>query len=390
MKLIDRTLYTEKLMSYVGSREIKALTGIRGVGKSSILNIFRQRLLDRGINKSNIMYIDFEQADFFFINDSIAFYEYITGKITQNEQYFLIFDEIHMIKDWQKVIIALKLDFKVDIYLSSSGRNIIDDDFCKQLEYRPIEIEVLPLSFKEYQEFSSEDKSFADYLKFGAMPLDKKYIKESFYSIMAQDVFITNKIADNSVVMLLIKILFTEMGKIHSFNSIGKILGELVDKAPAVRTIENYINTLLEARLFYSVPVFDFKNAHSLTRYAKYYPVDLGFRSLIIGNQNIYNIHTLESIIYFELLRLGVKVSTCKVGNKKVAFLAESEDNKIYIHVADSLNGNDEKYNKKEIFEPLRAISDHYSKWVLTLDKGSNHSEDGIRISNIVDFLLEE
>ena len=100
--------------------------------------------------------------------------------------------------------------------------------------------------------------------------------------------------------------------------------------------------------------------------------------------------HILESIVYFELLRLDVKVSTCKVGNKKVAFLAESEDNKIYIHVTDSLKNKDASLNEKEIFAPLRAISDHYSKWILTLDEGSSHSEDGIRISNIVDFLLEE
>ena len=180
------------------------------------------------------------------------------------------------------------------------------------------------------------------------------------------------------------------MGKVHSFNSIGKILSEIVEKAPAVKTIENYVNMLLETRIFYSVPVFDFKNAHSLTRYAKYYPVDLGFYNILTSSTDKYNIHILESVVYFELLRLGVKVSTCKVGNKKVAFLAESEDNKIYIHVTDSLVKNGDKHNEKEIFAPLRAISDHYSKWVLTLDKGSSHSGDGIRVSNIIDFLLEE
>ena len=390
MKLIDRSLYTEKLMSYIGSREIKSLTGIRGAGKTSILNIFRQKMLDRDISTDKIICIDFEQPEFAFITDSVVFYEYITERLNQNEQYFLILDEVHNVKDWQKVVVALKLDFKVDIYLSSSGRNIINEEFISQLEHKPIEIEVLPLSFKEYQKFTTANRSFDDYLNGGGMPVTSQYLKDVLYSIMAQDVFIPNKIADNSMMMLLIKILCSEMGMVHSFNSIGKILNEFVDKAPAVKTIENYINMLLEARIFYSVPVFDFKNAHSLTRYAKYYPVDLGFCNLMTSNKNIHDIHALENIVHFELLRLGVKVSTCKVGSKKVAFLAESEDNKIYIHVTDSLRDHDEKYNKKEIFEPLRAISDHYSKWVLTLDKGSTHSEDGIRISNIVDFLLEE
>ena len=396
MELIERPLYTEKLMSYLGSREVKVLTGIRSVGKSSILNLFQQRLLNRDISADKIIYIDFEQTKFAFITDSVKFYEYITDIIKPKEQYYLILDEIYRVKDWQQVVIALKLDFNVDIYLSSSGRNIIDDDFRRQLEHKLIEIEVLPLSFKEYQTFTALnesqdiDKSFDDYISLGALPITSIHSKNVFYSIMAQDVFIPNKIADNSLIMLLIKILCSEMGKVHSFNSIGKILSGFVDKAPAVRTIENYINMLLKARIFYCVPVFDFKNAHSLTRYAKYYPVDLGFYHILSNKSDKYNTYILESIIYFELMRLGVKVSTCKVGNKKVAFLAESEDNKIYIHATTSLTNNDDRHNEKEIFAPLRAISDHYSKWVLTLDKGSSHSGDGIRVSNIVDFLLEE
>ena len=396
MKFTDRPLYTEKLITYSGSREVKILTGIRGAGKSSIFSLFRQRLSDRGISADKIIYIDFEQAEFAFITNSVTFYEYITDIIQPKEQYFLILDEIYKVKDWQKVVIALKLDFNVDIYLSSSGHNIIDDEFREQLEHKVIEIEVLPLSFKEYRQFTNPGglkdikEAFEDYLKFGAMPVKSQYVKDIFYSTMAQDVFIPNKIADNSLIMLLIKILFSEMGKVHSFNSIGKILSELVEKAPAVKTIENYVNMLLEARIFYSVPVFDFKNAHSLTRYAKYYPVDLGFYNILTSSIDKHNIHILESVVYFELLRLDVKVSTCKVGNKKVAFLAESEDNKIYIHVTDSLMNNDDNFNEKEIFAPLRAISDHYSKWVLTLDKGSSHSGDGIRVSNLIDFLLEE
>ena len=394
MKLMNRSLYIEKLVSYIGSREVKVLTGVRGAGKSSIFATFQQRLLYRGINSGNIIYIDFEQIEYGFITDSIALYEYITNKIKPNDEYYLILDEVQQVKDWQKVVIALKMDFNIDIYLSSSGRNLIDNEFRRQLKHKPIEIEVLPLSFKEYRNFTDPDglkdikESFDEYLRFGGIPVQPQYIKDTFYSTMAQDVFIPNKIADNSLIVLLVKILCTEMGKIHSFNSIGKILSEIVEKAPAVRTIENYINMLIEARIFYSVPVFDFKNAHSLTRYAKYYPVDLGFYNLLTSSAD--DIHVLESVVYFELLRLGVKVSTCKVGNKKVAFLAESEDNKIYIHVTNSLTNNNDKHNEKEIFAPLRAISDHYSKWVLTLDKGSGHSGDGIRVSNIIDFLLEE
>ena len=232
-----------------------------------------------------------------------------------------------------------------------------------------------------------QDKSkiFNDYLTIGAMPT-KSNINEVFYSIIAQDVLIANKIADNAMMMWLIRILMSEMGKTHSYNSLCKILSEVVEKAPAVRTVESYIKMLTEAHLFYSVPVFELKDSHQLSRYAKYYPVDFGFYSLIMGKSDP-DTSILESVVYFELLRLGVNVSTCKIGQKKVAFLAESEDNKIYIHVTNSLG--DEKKTKK-IMAPLRAINDHYSKWVLTTESPYTHSTDGIRVGNIIEFLTDD
>ena len=299
---------------------------------------------------------------------------------------YLILDEVQRIKDWQKVVLALKMDFNVDIYISLSRANGLSE-----LGNDVIKIEVLPLSFKEYQMFLASDeeqdknKILSDYLTIGAMPT-KSNTNDVFYSIIAQDVLIANKIADNAMMMWLIRILMSEMGKTHSYNSLCKILSEVVEKAPAVRTVESYIKMLTEAHLFYSVPVFDLRDSHKLSRYAKYYPVDFGFYSLIMGESDP-DTSILESVVYFELLRLGVNVSTCKIGQKKVAFLAESEDNKIYIHVTNSLG--DEK-KAKMIMAPLRAINDHYSKWVLTTESPYTHSTDGIRIGSIIEFLTDD
>ena len=391
MNLIDRPFYTEKLLAYTQKNEIKILTGVRGVGKSSILNLFRQMLLTRGIDENNIIRIDLESIEFCFTTNSTALYEFINNKINKSQKFYLLIDEVQRIQDWQMVITALKADFNIDIYISSSGSNLITQEFCQQLNHKPLEIHILPLSFKEYRNFYQTndsmniDELFSNYLRLGSMPVDFEHLRNTFFSTMAQDIFANNKIADNSMMILLTKLLFTEMGKVHSFNSISKLLSEIIEKPPAVRTIENYVKMLVDSNLFYCVPVFDIKNNYSLTRYAKYYPVDLGFYSLIMGEHDLSDIHILESVVYFELLRLGVKVSTCKVGNKKVAFLAESNDNKIYVQVLNSLTDN-----AKDIFIPLRSINDHYSKWILTIDKVYSHSEDGIRISNIIDFLLEE
>ena len=387
MKLINRASYIDKLMSNLRTNQIKILTGVRHAGKTSILSMFQDRLVSSSIATDDIIYIDFEGAGLSFITESATLYDFLTSRISQNELKYLIFDEIQGIKDWQKVILALKMDFNVDIYISlsrASGLSKLGKDVVK--------IEVLPLSFKEYQMFSASDeeqdknKVLSDYLTMGAMPT-KSNTNDIFYSIIAQDVLIANKIADNAMMMWLIRILMSEMGKTHSYNSLCKILSEVVEKAPAVRTVESYVRMLIEAHLFYSVPVFDLKDSHKLSRYAKYYPVDLAFYSLIMGKPDPHDTHILESVIYFELLRLDVTVSTCKIGQKKVAFLAESEDNKLYIHVTDTL-GNDSK--AKAIMAPLRSINDHYSKWILTLDESYGHSNDGLRVSNINEFLLED
>ncbi len=389
-------------MNYKERDEIKIITGVRGVGKTSILKLFRQKLIDSGIDSDCIISIDLESVKYCFTSYAIILYDLVAGKIVSGKRNFLLIDEVQRVNDWQEVIIKLKANFDIDIYISNSGASIIDDEFCDKLKYKPLEIHVLPLSFKEYLDFISNeglnidvDKAFGDYLNFGGMPIPSAidnlgYLRNIFFSTMAQDVLAGSKIVDNSTVLLIAKILFTEMGHIHSFNSIGKILIEIEEKSPSVRTIENYIKMLVDAKLFYTVPVFDIKLNCSLTRYIKYYPVDLGIYSLMIGSHEIYDKNILESIIYFELLRLGVKVSTCKIGNKKVAFLAESKDNKIYIHVSNSVKDSNNNFKAKEFFAPLRAINDHYSKWILTLDKVSAHSQDGIRISNIIDFLLDE
>ena len=367
MKLIERPIYTEKLLKLINHNEVKILTGVHGAGKSSIIKLFQQKLILRGVEYTNII------SD---IND-----------LTENKKRtYLFIDDIRQIKNWKKVISDLKLNFDVDIYINNSGKSVIDDELCQMLGHKPIEIEVFPLSFKESQSFLS----FDEYLIYGGMPalLTTKTdydIRNIFYSTLAQEVFMVNKIADNAIIISLIKMLLTEIGKIHSFNSLSKLFANFTDRLPSVKTIENYIKMLIDSKLFYAIPVFDIKNNMNLIRYAKYYPVDLSFYKIMFDNPYDCSEKFLESIVYFELLRLGTKVSTCKIGNKKVAFIAENEDNKIYIQVTKSIKGNE-----KNIFEPLRAINDHYSKWIITLDKVYSHSHDGIRIINLIDFLIDE
>lgn len=361
MKFIERPLYTDKMIRYKSNGKIKILTGIRGVGKSYLLRDFKLKL-----PSDKVIYIDFESLEYSFINDSVSLYDLLTNKISQSNLIYLLLDEIQRVNDWQKVILALKMDFNVDIYIAVSRANIdeLPDD---QISL----IEVFPFSFNE-----SQCQSLENYLSFNEV----YYSTNNFYSTLAQDVLLVNKIADNALMLELLKLLVKEAGNIHSFNSLSKLLGAVVGKAPSVRTVEAYIKMLTQANIIYSVPVFDFKENYTLNRYSKYYPVNLNLYSLFKSKININDLYVIETLVYFELRRLNAKVLT----SKNVSFIAETADNKIYIQISGR------QWKRRSIIKPINTIKDHFSKWIVTSAKIYTNSSEGIRVINLYDFLRGE
>ena len=388
MKLIDRPLYLNKILKHKNNRTITALTGVRNTGKSILLKNFYQRLIDSGVISDNIIQINLESAQFNYMTTGAELYDFIKSSISGNDKIYLLIDEIQRLKNWQSALVSLsnEFEFEIDIYITSSG-NLPNENLNQPINLQ--EIQILPMSFKEYLKFNnlsieSAQDNLNDYMINGGMFANENAVRNLFFSTLAQDVFAVNKIADAELMMSLIKILILEMGNIISFNSISKKLAANDKKPSAVQTIELYIKMLINAKLFYAVPVFDVISGSNLVRYAKYYPVDLSFCNLFTNVEHLRKIKILENIVYFELLRLGVKVTACRIGKKNTVFLAETEDNKIYIQVTDTLT----KLHYK--LSPLHSIKNHYSKWIITLDEEPLQFNEGIRIINIIDFLLDE
>lgn len=396
LNLIQRPLYLNRLKKFIDRNEIKFLVGMRGTGKTSLLNMFAEDLLAAGIAPGNILRLDFDTPALRTIDTPEKFFDIVTGQMSGEGKNFLLLDEVQRIPEWQKVLVRLKKEFDTDIYITLSVALPEENFFSPP----PIIIYVLPLSFKEFQNFIpfpdavTLPEIFSLYLKIGGMPgVVAKFpddfaaaaeMSNVFSSCLVRDVLPGNKITDFDLLTQLTKKFFEQSGTMQSFNRIAKMFD---GNAPAVRTVENYFEALYRANIFYSVPVFDVKNELPLFRFAKYYSPDPGLQSFILGNIQITS-EVLESIVFAELLRLGVEISCLRVG-KQIVFEVRRKDfgDKIYINVSEFLDDTDKKNSP---YQPLRSIRNQFAKWIVTAEENVSDSPDGIKVTNILDFLMSE
>jgi predicted AAA+ superfamily ATPase len=257
------------------------------------------------------------------------------------------------------------------------------------------------LDFYEFEKDISKEERFQTYLKFGGMPSIVEFdfnlqrandILEGIYStVILKDVMDRNKISDHSLLQKIVMFLADNIGSTTSPNSIGNYLSNegvirREKKFPASRTVENYITMLQNSFIFYSAKRFDIKGKQYLKTLEKNYIVDTGIRNMLLGYRDIDRGHILENIVFFELLRRGYRVSIGKIGEKEIDFIAENPDDKLYIQVAETILSEETK--ERELV-PLREIKDNYEKWILSMDKNFVKSFDGIKVKNIIEFLLE-
>lgn len=392
MELINRPLYSQQLEKLRDREEVKILTGARGVGKTSLLNLFAQDLANSGVPVENIIHIDFDTLNFQNVGDK-NLYNMLAAQMSDNEKNYLLLDEILQVPNWQADIAKLQKDFKADVYITSSLE--IPEEDTKDF-FKTVIVNVLPLSFLEFQTFYTFDGSvtqnerFEMYLKFGGMPLAIRTLPQesaavsvmsnNFYAAVLRDVVVGSKITDFDLMVALVQKIFQRAGTIQSYNKFSKMFS---DNPPAVRTVENYVNHLCSAHILYALPVTDFRRDNTLKRLAKYYPVDFGYNTLLVGQINVITQEILESVVYCELLRRGFEVSAYRVKNSLVFQVERGElGDRIYISVDKRLNAAS--------YVPLRAIKNLFAKWVITAEENVTNSADGIKVANILDFLTKE
>ena len=398
--MIERTEYLEELKRWKDKDLIKVITGIRRCGKSTLFQLFIDYLKSTGISNEQIISINLEDADYNF-EDYKQLYDYIKEKMDSKKKYYVFLDEVQNVPMFQKAVDSLYIKKNVDVYITGSNAYLLSGELATLLSGRYIEIKMLPLSFKEYVSAFDDNnyqQLFLNYMRNGGMPgnisiiksnpndLDK-YLDGIFSTIVYKDIMARNNINDKMLLESVLKFIFDSIG---SPISTKKISDTLTSKGISTsnHTVEKYITAFIESFLIYKAERFDVKGKNLLARDYKYYVVDQGLRSYLLGKKADSDMgHILENIVYLELLRRGYRVYVGKVDDLEVDFVAESRDGLKYFQVA--LTVRDEKVLEREL-RSLQKTGDHYPKYLLTLDMDLESDYYGITKINVVDWLLQD
>lgn len=405
--LIERPAYLNELIENKDVDLIKIITGIRRCGKSSLLELFRQYLLESGVEEGRIIHMNLESLKYNSLSDHLSFYQYVSDKIDNTSKTYLLFDELQVVSDWEKAIESFRLDYDVDIYITGSNAYLLSSEFATLLSGRYVEIKMLPLSFKEFLSFydfndsTSLDEKFIYYLKFGGMPVLSEYnfnelrinqALEGIYStVILKDILQRHNLSDQLTLNKIVHFLASNIGSITSPNNIGNVLSNEgnIEKTKvssiASKTVDKYISLLNNAFIFYKIGRYDIKGKQLLKTLDKNYIVDLGFRNMLLGYRDADRGHILENIVFLELIRRHYRVFIGKIGDTEIDFLAEKPNEKIYIQVTESLSSP--KTREREL-RPLLSIDDNYEKIILTFDRDFITFENGIKIINVIDWLI--
>ncbi len=400
--IIERPEYLEELKRFKDKDLIKVITGIRRCGKSTLFELFINYLKDTGIKEDQIIHINLEDAKYDFQSYK-ELYNYIEDLIKDNKKnYYVFLDEVQNVDKFQKAVDSLYIKKNVDVYITGSNAYLLSGELATLLSGRYIEIKMLPLSFKEYVSAFNDNTNyqqlFLDYMKNGGMPGNisilksnpndiDKYLDGIFSTIVYKDIIAKNNITDKILLENILKFIFDSIGSPISTKKISDTLSSR-GKLTSNHTVENYITAFLESFLIYKAERFDVKGKNLLVRDYKYYAVDTGLRSYLLGKKSDSNMgHILENIVYLELIRRGYKVYVGKVDDLEIDFVAENREGLKYYQVA--LSVRDKDVLEREL-KSLQKTGDHYPKILLTLDMDLESDYDGITKINVVDWLLNK
>lgn len=398
--MIIRERYLKKIIAAKDTEFIKVITGVRRSGKSTLLLMLKDFLINDGVKEDNIIHINFESAMYDDIDDYKDLYKYVKERIKKGRTYLLL-DEVQNVTSWEKAINSFNVDFDIDIYITGSNAYLLSSELSTLLSGRYIEIKMYPLSFKEYLVFNNYDNDnlddkFNEYLKYGGLPalslikdndeLVLSYLNDIYNSIVKKDIIDRNNLKDTALLENIIKFLATNIGSPISSTKISDYLNsnKIVEKSNH-QTIDNYLNMLEKSFIMYKADRTDIKSKALLKTLGKYYISDTGIRNIILGFRNIDEGHLLENVVYLELLRRGYKVNIGKTNEYEVDFVAENPNIIKYYQVTQSLQ-NDEVRERE--LRSLESINDNYEKIILTMDKTINNDYNGIKVINIVEWLL--
>ena len=397
-----RDLYLQRIIPFIDKPFIKVITGLRRSGKSALLELIKEEILTKGINEDNIIYLNFESLSNNEYTNVLSLYNYVKTKLINNEKYYLFFDEIQEVNEWEKAVNSFLVDFNVDIYITGSNSHLLSSELATYITGRYVEFQIQTLNFNEYLEFSEViypekhpnlKESFDGYLRLGGFPVihTGTYSSESAYKIV-YDIYSSAVLRDTiqrfqirNVALLekVILFVFDNIGNSFSAKNVADYFKSQLRKVDA-NTIYNYLNALESAFIINRVPRYDIKGKELLKTQEKYFLGDVALMYAMMGYRDRYIGGILENIVLLDLKSKGYKVFVGKFGTKEIDFIAEKGNEKIYIQDCYLLA---EQTTIDREFGVLKEIRDQYPKYVISMDPIWQDNIDGIKHYHISDFL---
>lgn len=403
MQLIPRKGYLDWLCRWQDKQIIKVVSGVRRCGKSTLFTLFKQNLLKQGVDEKQIISINFEAMEFEALRDYHTLYQYINDHLQQDCKNYIFLDEVQHCTEYQKAVDSLFIKDNCDIYLTGSNAYFMSGELATVLSGRYVELKMLPLSFKEFvSAFSPENvdisiqEKFNLYLNYGSFPFLARYnsfdsdaynyLRDVYNTIILNDIVKRLKITDVNALDKVTKFIADNIGNIVSINKIANTLksgGKSIDN----KTVEKYLQGLVDALFLYKAPRFNIKGKQLLTNMPKYYIVDIGMRNILIRNKESDIGHIIENLAYLELMRRGYEVYVGDIDKGEVDFVAIKNNQTEYYQISATTLNPDTLARE---LAPLQSVQDNYPKYLLTLDELFGEANyDGIQKKNLIKWLLE-
>lgn len=401
--MINRPIYVDKIMAYVGTPFVKILTGIRRSGKSTIMKMLIDEIKKRGIHDDQILHYSFDSLEYEDIKTAKALFAHLKQQLFLEGKTYLFLDEIQEVTSWEKVVNSLMTDYDVDIYVTGSNSRMMSSEISTYLTGRYISFRIYPLSFSEYMIFRKEytevldsNTELANYLRLGGFPAvhlqkhtqDEVYtiVKDIYNSTIFTDIVRRNQIRRVDQLERIVKFAFDNVGRTFSAASISKYL-KSENRSIDNETVYNYLSKLESAYILHRCSRFDVQGKEILKTQEKFYLADPALRYSVLGYSSDSAAAMLENVVYLELLRRGYEVYVGKLDSTEIDFIASRQEHKLYIQVAQEIGSPE---TEKLEYGRLLDIRDNYPKYVLRTDAFAGGNYEGIKTMHIADFLLSD
>lgn len=397
--MLLREDYLSKIREFYDLDIIKILIGIRRCGKSVLLKQIIDEIKNT-VDDNHIIYINFEDVTYAYIKNYLDLNDYVNEKIVDDKKYYLFFDEIQMVDDWEKAINSFKATLNVSIFITGSNSKLLSGEFATLLSGRYVSFKVFPFSFKEVidlkklTDIRDIEDAFNDYILWGGLPqrfdFGSKdamisYLSDVFNSIVLKDIVKRNNIKNIDLFERVMEYLVTNPSQSFSpANMMNEFSKENIPVSS--KTIYECLDYATSAMLMEKISAYDIRGKKILSRKDKYYLMDLGLGRILNTNKKAQYGAYLENIVYNELRYRGYEVSIGNNDGREIDFIATKHNIKEYYQVAYTLA--DENTERRE-FNAFDNIKDNYPKYVISTDK-LDYSQNGIIHKSIIDWLLNK